>query len=236
MDHSKDEQIDVNPTPNEDSAPTRPELDFDPGEIAPCWASPYPDAELTEEEEKALDALVDQIGNMDVAARRFEVEQAWMARLFDRGYQYLFPRRGGGWIYIPFATDYQRGRSGQFLYGNETNIYASYGEIITAALTRDIPGVRFEPQNPSSDADLTAKDAGTNYARVFARNNDLLDFQQQLVYYLRTDGRALIVTDHIIDAQQFGRCDPDSPDPVVPEPNRRFPNPSSTSCVTVKPT
>lgn len=225
MDGSKDTPVDVETKPNQDVEETRPELGFDPGEIAPCWASPYPDADLTPEEEKALKTLCDSISNMDVAARRWEVEQSWLLRLFDRGYQYLWPRRGGGWIYIPFATDYQHGRSGQLLYGNETNITATYGEIISAALTRDVPAVRFEPQNPSSDADITAKAAATNYARIFARTNDLLDLQQQLSYYLRTDGRALIVTDHIIDAQQFGRCDPEAQEPVVPETEESGPTP-----------
>src|SRR5678816_3076301 len=106
------EPIDVETAEGEEEEIQRPELDYDPGEIAPCWASPHPDAELTEDEEKELKRLADMIGKVDVAARRWEVESAWQAILMDRGYQYLWPRRGGGWIYIPFATDYQRGKSG----------------------------------------------------------------------------------------------------------------------------
>lgn len=201
-----------------------PELTFDPGEIAPHWASPFPNAELTEDEQKHLKMLCDMIGRYDVAARRQEVEEAWQSRLFDRGRQYLYPRRGGGWIYIPYATDYQlSGRSGSTWYGNETNIYATYGEIITAALTRDIPGVRFQAQNPSNDADLTAATAASQYAKVFARNNDLLNFQQQLTYYLRTDGRALIVTDHVKSAEWFGRADLEPVAPAVPETEQEQP-------------
>lgn len=219
--------VDVETDPKRDAAPERPELSFDPGEIAPCWASPYPDADLDDKEEKALKSLCDTIGNVDVAARRCEVEEAWQSRLYDRGFQYLLPRRNGGWV-IPFATSYtwpggRRERS--VLDGNETNIYATYGEIISAALTRDIPGVRWFPQSPSSDADITAADAASRYAKVFARSNDLLDFQHQLAYYMRTDGRVLIVTDHIVDAQQFGRCDPEAPSPVVPETESQSPEP-----------
>lgn len=222
---SQDTPVDVNNDPRLDAAAERPELSFDDGELAPCCASPYPDADLSDEEEKALKFIVDTIGNIDVAARRWEVEQAWMARLFGRGYQYLWPRRGGGWIYIPFATDYQHGRAGYALYGNETNIYTTYGEIITAALTRDIPAVRFEPECPSSDADITAAAAATKYARLFGRNNDLLDLQQQMVYYLCNDGRALIVTDHVIDAQRFGRLPSEPSEPLVPETEQRAETP-----------
>ncbi len=217
-----DTQIQIEDESQEDQ---RPELGFDKGEIAPWPASTYPPAELTEKEELALKDLARKIGHVDVAARRWEVEQSWMSRLFDRGYQYLFPRRGGGWIYIPFATDYRRGKSGQAFYGNETNIYGSYGEVISSAITRDIPGVIFEPQNPSSDVDITAADGASRYARIFKRTNDLLNLHQQLAYFLRVDGRALIVTDHIKDAQRFGRCTPDAPSPVVPETSNQGPLP-----------
>ncbi len=146
---------------------------------------------------------------------------SWEARLYDRGYQYLLPRKGGGWIMPPFATDYNRGsqrKGGQKWYGYETNIYTTYGEIITAALTRDIPAVRFFPEDPTSDADITAAKAANNYSRIFSRNNDLLDLQHQLVYYLRTDGRAVIVVNHVLDAQRFGREDMSGqPEDAVPE-------------------
>ncbi len=192
---------------------------FDPGELAPWWATPYPAAKLSETAEKALIALCDLVGQKDVAARRWEVEQSWEARLYDRGYQYLLPRKGGGWIMPPFATDYNRGgsrRNGQKWYGYETNIYTTYGEIITAALTRDVPRVRFEPSDPLSDTDITFGKAATRYAKLFGKSNDLLDLQHQLVYYLRNDGRAVIVVNHVLDAQRFGREEPDN-GPVVPE-------------------
>ena len=227
MDGSKDQPVDVETDPKQDASEERPELNFEPGEIAPHCASPFPDAELSETEERELKALVDKIGSIDVAARRWEVEDCWRNRLYKRGYQYLWPRRGGGWIYIPFATDYLQGRGGYALYGNETNIYASYGEIIVAALTRDIPGLRFEPANPYADADITAKEAATRYSRIFSRNNDLLELHEQLADYLWTDGRALLVTDHIIDAQQFGRCDPEASEPVVPETEEQQPEPAA---------
>ena len=201
---------------DDDSEPKMPQ--FDPGELAPFWASPHEPAQLSDDAEKQLRALCDLVGNKDVAARRWEVEQAWEARLYDHGYQYLLPRKGGGWVMPPFATNYNRAgsqKNGQKWYGYETNIYSSYGEIISAALTRDIPAVRFEPQNPTSDSDITCARAATKYARLFARANDLLDLQHQLVYYLRNDGRALVVVDHVLDAQRFGRQD--LQEPVIPE-------------------
>src|SRR5579862_3714202 len=194
-------------------------LAFDPGDIAPAWASPYPEAELTPAAERTVIEMCRQIAMRDVAAQRWSVEGAWQERLFYRGFQYLFPRRGGGWVIPPFATSYQGagGRTPARFYGNEVNIYATYCDIITAALCRDIPAVRFEPQNPESDADITAKDAATRYARLFRHQNDLLSLVTDIANYLCTDGLVLIITDHVLDAQRFGRKEPNDEPPVVPE-------------------
>lgn len=196
-----------------------PELSFDDGEIAPHIASPYDDVDLSDDLRATIKSLVDLVGSKDIAARRWEVESTWEARLFWRGYQYLLPRRGGGWIYPPLATNYSNsGRSGgRNFYGYETNIYSTYGEIAIAALTRDIPRVEFRPMRPSCDADITASDAATRYSKIFNRTNNLRKLQTQLAWYLWTDDRALIVVDHIVDAQRFGRAEPQEDDPVVPE-------------------
>lgn len=224
-----EQNIEIAPQQGPDQLEDKPELRFDPGELAPCWASPYPDAELSKEAEKELKRLCDMISNIDVAARRWEVESAWMARLFQRGYQYLWPRRGGGWIYLPFATDYnlRYNRWGSALHGNETNIYATYQEIICAAITRDIPHVRFKPDNPDSDVDITFADAASRYSRLFGQMVDLKQLHQQLAYYLATDGRALIVVDHILDAQRFGRQAPIDAPPIVPETEEAETKPSA---------
>ena len=68
---------------DDDSEPKMPQ--FDPGELAPFWASPHEPAQLSDDAEKQLRALCDLVGNKDVAARRWEVEQAWEARLYDHG-------------------------------------------------------------------------------------------------------------------------------------------------------
>lgn len=190
---------DIEQDEQEDSTPA---ADYVPGQYAPHWYSPHKDADMSDELKKQIMHLCDLVGKKDVAARRWEVEQSWEARLFDRGYQFLLPRRGGGWQ-IP-GLSFNGGNTKSKYTGLETNIYTTYGEVLTGALTRDIPQVRFEPQNPMDDGDLTAADNASKFAMIFGRNNDLLNFQQQLVYYLRNDGRSVIVTDYVLDAQRFG--------------------------------
>ena len=210
-----DDQPTQSAFPNDD-------LDIRPGDLAPCWYSREPNQvrTLSEPARLSLKKILDSIAHKDVAARRWEVQQSWESRLYDRGYQVLIPRRGGGWIVPVYAaTDYnvgtRRRRSAET--SCETNIYATYGEIITAALTRDITEVIWEPGNPKDDVDKTAVYAAERYARYFARQNDLLTEHQQLVYYLRNDGRAVAIVDHIRDAQRFGRCPPPQVVPVNPE-------------------
>lgn len=200
-----------------------PEQEYQPGDLAPVWSGPIAPATLSDAAQKELVALCTMVGNKDVAARRWEVEQTWEMCLYHRGNQNILPRKGGGWVVPPYSTLYnqtQANRNGQKMYGAETNIMASYGSIITAALGRDIPTVHFDPQNPKSDADITAADAGTRYARLFLHTNDLLAFQDQLLYYAFTGGRVIICTDYVLDAQKYGREQvPASPehDGVVPE-------------------
>ncbi|MGH7442143.1 MAG: histidine phosphatase family protein, partial [bacterium] len=211
------------------SEEVRPEEEFQPGDLAPIWSGPIAPASISEGLENALIAQCTLCGNKDVAARRWEVEQDWEARLYNRGNQNILPRRGGGWVVPPYATLYNQSRSnksGQKFFGHETNIVAAYGSIITAALGRDIPAVRFEPQNPMCDADVTAANAATRYARLFNHSNDLLTFQNQCIYYLYTGGRVIVCVDSILDGQRFGREEIFAPEPVVPETEENPPHPA----------
>jgi len=153
-------------------------------------------------------------------------EDAWSQRLYSRGYQYLLPRRGGGWVALGFSGTIGGTTRNKKFWGNETNIYGCYEQIITAALSRDIPGVQFQARDPEDDADITAKEAASNYARVFESQNDLLGTHMQIANYLCTDGRVVLITDHVIDAQRFGREPLNEPaEPVVPETEEHVNNP-----------
>src|ERR1700722_16451127 len=101
-----------------------PDIEFAPGELAPFDYSPeqqYTADNLTAEEVLAFTDLVEKANRRDLASHRFEIEQAWEARLFDRGYQYLVRGRQGGW-YLP-----QGSKDGNVVKGaynlKPTNIY-----------------------------------------------------------------------------------------------------------------
>jgi hypothetical protein len=194
-----------------------PEQDLHLGELGPFDYSVEPFLDLSDEEKNAIKKLIRDCSKRDTAARRMEVEQAWEARLFKRGYQYLLPRRGGGWSLPSPTTGFGAGRQVQQAALYETNIYGAHCDIVTSALVRDIPECRFEPFNPSYDPDITAADAAEDFAEIFARSNDLRALHTQAADYMCTDGRVLFYTRMVLDGQRFGYEDPADDDPLVPE-------------------
>lgn len=136
--------------------------------------------------------------------------------LFYRGFQFLIPRYGGGWIIPGESTDY--GPTMQMdLSLLPTNIYSSYAQIIISSLTRAVPNVRWEPQDADNDAQITATEAADKFVKVVARNNDLTMIQTDAARYLWTDGRMLYYTRFEVDGQRFGWEEEDEVDDIVPE-------------------
>jgi hypothetical protein len=189
---------------------------YDIGVLAGLEWSPVPNAELTDEEKAALKELVKKASKRDYPARLIEVIQAWEAALFYRGFQFLIPQRGGGWIIPGESTGY--GPSMQMdLALLPTNIYSARAQMIIAALTRTVPSVRFAPERPDNDAAITAAESAEKFARVIKRNNDFIMIQTDGSRYLWTDGRFLYWSRYVKDGQKFGWEEDDEPDDLVPE-------------------
>jgi hypothetical protein len=192
------------------------EAEYSLGELAGIEISDQPFLELTEKEKNEIKALVTKASKRDYPARLIEIIQAWEAALFYRGFQFLIPRRGGGWIIPGESSGY--GPSMQMdLALLPTNIYSSYAQIIISSLTRAVPGVRFEPQDADNDAQITATEAADKFVKVVSRNNDLTMIQTDASRYLWNDGRALYYTRFVRDGQRFGWEEDDEEDDIVPE-------------------
>lgn len=176
------------------------EQTFAPGELAAFDYSVNDAADLSEDAEHALEAIVRDCAKRDSAARRIEVEQAWQARLFKRGYQHLLHKRGGGWT-LPSLEGY---KDAEWMQNLELNIYGAHCEILASALTRDVPQCRFEPFNPDYSPDVSAADKANAFKDIFARNNDLKAIQTQAASLMTTDGRVAFYTRYVVDGQRFG--------------------------------
>lgn len=136
--------------------------------------------------------------------------------LFYRGFQFLYPLRGGGWKIPGESSGY--GPSMQLdLSLLPSNIYSSYAQIVISSLTRSVPKVRFQAQDGSDNSGVTGAQSGDKYLKVIYRNIDPIVVQTDAARYLWCDGRFLYWSRYVLDGQKFGWKEEDEPDDIVPE-------------------
>jgi len=197
--------------------PEKPE-DSPLGVYAPFPYSSEPFATLTEDAQGALMQLDIVATKTDVAARRFEVESDWENLHFDRGFQHLLRGRQGGWILPGQASGFGPAsqQNNNTIY--DTNVYSSKGDIVCAALSREVPKVEFFPADPDYGPDNVAAEEAEKFKEIYARNNNLHDLLMQCARIFWNEDRVLAWTRYELNAQLYGFED-DSPEeaPVVPE-------------------
>ena len=190
-------------------------LDFPPGVLAPSEVNKQsPVLDFEDDEKIAIKDLNKKIAQRDMPARREQIIRVWEARLFDRQFQHLLPRQNGGWELPAIGTGYGRGEEEDRSQW-EIDIYSSYRKIICAALTREVPGTRFEPSDPDSDRDITAASNSEKLKTKIERDNRMRELQGEAARFLWTDGVAVHLTRYVLDAQAFG-FEPE-PEGDVPE-------------------
>ena len=187
------------------------------GVYAPFDYSSEPFAELSEDAKGALMQLDIIATKTDVAARRFEVEQAWESLHFDRGYQHLLRGKQGGWILPGQASGYGPAsqRNNNTIY--DTNIYGSKADIIVAALSREVPKVEFFPANPEYGPDIVAAEEADKFKDIWARNNNLHALLVDCARIFWNEDRVLAWTRYELNGQLYGFEGENEEEPVVPE-------------------
>lgn len=188
------------------------------GVYAPFDYSSEPFAELSEDAKGALMQLDLVATKTDVAARRFEVEQTWEALHFDRGYQHLLRGKQGGWILPGQASGFgpTSQRNNNTIY--DTNVYSSKGDIIVAALSREVPKVEFFAANPEYGPDIVAAEEAGKFKDIWARNNNLHALLVDCARIFWNEDRVLAWTRYELNGQLYGfEGDNNEEAPVVPE-------------------
>lgn len=167
--------------------------------------SPEPFAKLTEAARNALIQLDRIATQADSYARRMEVEQAWEALHFERGYQHLLRGKRGGWI-LPNQGQGDWGATSQKTSTTtyDTNIYGPKGDIIVAALSREVPKVEFFPQNPEWGPDKVAAEEAERFKDIWARNNNLHALLVDCARIFWNEGRTLLWTRYELNGQKYG--------------------------------
>lgn len=174
------------------------------GVYAPFPFSSEPFAELSEDAQGALMQLDILATKTDVAARRFEVEQTWEALHFDRGYQHLLRGKQGGWILPGQASGFgaTSQKNNNTIY--DTNVYSSKGDIIVAALSREVPKVEFFAANPEYGPDIIAAEEAEKFKDIWARNNNLHALLVDCARIFWNEDRVLAWTRYELNGQLYG--------------------------------
>ena len=190
--------------------------------------SPEPFAQLSEEARGALIQLDKIATQTDVYARRLEVEQAWEALHFERGYQHLLRGKRGGWVLPNQGSEW--GASGQKTSSTtyDTNVYGPKGDIIVAALSREVPKVEFFPANPDYGPDQVASEEADRFKDIWARNNNLHALLVDCSRMFWNEGRVLMWTRYELNGQKYG-FEGDVKAPTVPEDEQNPPDVSDVS-------
>jgi hypothetical protein len=185
------------------------------GVFAPFPYSSEPFAQLSEGAQGALVSLDGICTRSDVAARRMEIEQAWESCHFDRGYQHLFRGKQGGWQLPGQATGYGTATSkGGGVY--DTNVYGSKGDIIVAALSREIPKMEFFAANPEYGPDIVAAEEAENFKAIWSRNNNLHALLVDCARIFWNEDRVVLWTRYELNGQKYG-FEGETATPTVPQ-------------------
>lgn len=171
---------------------------------------------LSENARNALMELDMTAESVDVAPRRIEIEQTWRANHYDRGYQFLLKNPKGGWV-LPGATSGVGAKTQQNICSlYHTNIYGEKGEIITAAMSREVPKVEFSPADPDHAPDQDMSDVSDDLKDIWAKNNGgLQPLLQDAAKIFWNDGRCLFWTRFELNGEEYGYQEDEQP--TVPE-------------------
>jgi len=171
---------------------------------------------LSEDAKSALLEIDSIFSKSDVAPRRIEIEQSWKANHYKRGYQFLlYKPNGGGWTLPGSGTPFSAGNQQLLSKVYRTDVYGEKGEIIIAALSREVPRVEFFPANPEHGPDQTLASVAGDLKDIWAKNNDLQKILQDAASIFCTDDRALFWTRYELNGEEYGYEEEE--EPVVPE-------------------
>ncbi len=178
--------------------------------------SPEPFAKLSDTARSALIQLDNICTQTDTYARRMEVEQAWEALHFERGYQHLLRGKRGGWV-LPQQGLGDWGATSQKTSSTtyDTNVYGPKGDIIVAALSREVPKVEFFPCDPDYGPDRVAAEEADRFKDIWSRNNNLHDLLTECSRIFWNEGRVLLWTRYELNGQKYGYEEDTAP--TVPE-------------------
>lgn len=182
--------------------------DYIPGRYTPWFCSPEP---IYGPDEmggylKAIEDLTENVSRSDVAARNWEVLQAWEMRLFRRNYQFLNTSIKGWGMYGGGS-----GSTGQSIMQTQNsmklfacNVIGARHKKITALLSRQVPGMTIAALDDEDPMDQAASEEAEKYHEVFVHQADLKSVVKKAAGYFCTDDRVGFLTYTVADQTRWG--------------------------------
>lgn len=139
----------------------------------------------------ALLALLDSVEKEDEYVRLQHMRQYKKNNLFWHGFQYLFWSDSNQDWRIPTHEEFEEisGREEtRYIFDYVVNVFKAHGESIIAALSADIPDVRFGPRDAQDPDDHRAVEAADNCVELIQKWNRAKLVIINALFYLSTEG------------------------------------------------
>lgn len=176
---------------------------------------------LSDEAYNTLLELDAMFTNLDETPYRTEIEQAWKMSHYKRGYQFLAHHRNGGWIIPGASLGWDSNKKKHTAARYNVNVYAEKLEIVSSALSNEVPRVQFDAINPKSSPDIIMVESAEVLQQIWAKNNDLPKILRDAADIFCTTERALCITRYELNGADFGYEDDE--EPLVPEDEQKPP-------------
>jgi hypothetical protein len=172
---------------------------------------------LPDRVKEALLGLLDSVEREDEYLRLQQLRQFKKNNLFWHGFQYLFWSDVDQDWRIPTQEQFEQVQSREemkYAFDYVVNHFKAHGESIIAALSTDVPDVRFGPRDAQDPTDIRAVEAADNTAKVIEKWNRAKLQLINALFYLSTEGFAASYTYHkkdpdfgIVNIPQYGMRD-----------------------------
>lgn len=166
------------------------------------------------ETQEGLVKLCQHFLGLEKYPRRIEVMDARRQRFYRRQCQYIVWNTAN-YLFGPWQGN-AAGESGSAEQGSQRytdvyDIFWPYMRILISVGTQSAPGVNFEPDDPTQERDIASARAAEKYRHFVDRVNERKNLQADILSKYCTDGRTVLYTRAVADAQKFGLDDKQQP-------------------------
>jgi hypothetical protein len=162
----------------------------------------------------ALKNLLTEFGGQEKWPRRLEVLESRQQRFYAEGIQHIYwSQRSNSYATASHGMTFGQDQNTVDMphYMEDYNIFGPYLDIVTALMSQNPPGVDFEPDDPTQATDISAAQNAEKYRHEVDRQNDRKSVQSSIARYFGTDGRVVLLVEHVADEEKYGTDDAGAP-------------------------